>query len=131
MVIENTDQLSTNVTFNAKGNYTVAISVSDGALTTQAAVTVFIGGVGVDQMLAPTMLIYPNPAIEKLTLELINMPGNTSIISIYNITGSVVFNTKLSSEVIEIDISAFDAGLYFIKVNSGNRTFTQRVEIQN
>ena len=31
----------------------------------------------------------------------------------------------------EIDISAFGAGLYFIKVNSDNLTFTQRVEIQN
>ena len=129
-VIESADQLSTNVTFNAKGSYTVTLSVSDGALTTKADVSVFVGGVGIEQNLAPAMHIYPNPAKDKLTLELMNMPGSTSIVSIYSITGSTVFNTKLSTDKLEVDLSSFESGLYFIKVNSEDQTFTTRVQIQ-
>jgi hypothetical protein len=130
VVIENADQLETNATFNAKGNYVLTLSVSDGALTSTADVSVFVGGVGVEQIHAPGMLLYPNPAKDKLTVELKNMPGSSSIVSIYSITGSAVYNTKLSIDKVEIDLSAFDAGLYFIRVNSEGQSFTQRLEIQ-
>lgn len=129
VVIENADQLSTNAAFNAEGSYTLTLSVSDGALTTEADVMVTVGVVGIDQLLAPTMLVYPNPAKEKLTLELVNMPG-ASIVSIYSITGSAVFNAKLMTDRMEIDLDSFESGLYFIKVDSGDRTFTQRIEVQ-
>ena len=128
--IESADQLSTNVTFNAKGSYTVTLSVSDGALTTKADVSVFVGGVGIEQNLAPAMYIYPNPAKDKLTLELMNMPGSTSIVSIFSITGSAVYNTKLSTDKLEVDLSSFESGLYFIQVKSEDETFTTRVQIQ-
>ncbi len=131
VVIANADQLSTDVSFNAKGNYELTLSVSDGALTTQAVVTVTVGAVNITENLTPAMHIYPNPASEKLTLELSNMPGNASVVTIYKITGSAVYNASLNTEIIEIDVSTLDAGLYIIKVNSGNRTFTRRVEIQN
>ncbi len=130
MLIENADQLSSNVTFNAKGNYTLTLSVSDGVITTQANVTVFVGVVGIDEFLAPSMLVYPNPAREKLTLELMNMPGSTYTVSIFSITGSAIYNTKLSTDKIEIDLSHFEAGMYFIRVESDGQNFTRRVEIQ-
>ncbi len=129
-VIETADQLSTNVAFNAKGTYTVTLSVSDGALTSQADVTVSVSAVGIDNILMPTMYIYPNPAKDKLTLELMNMPGSTSIVSIYSIMGSAVFNTVLSTDKLEVDLSSFESGLYFVKVNSKDRTFTTRIQIQ-
>ncbi len=129
VVIENADQLSSNVTFNEKGRYTLTLSVSDGALTSQADVTVLVGTVGIDQALVPAMLVYPNPASDKLTLELSNMPGKSSFVSIFSITGSAVYNAKLSSAKMEIDLSYFEAGLYLIKVESNGQSFTQRVEI--
>ncbi|MCP4310317.1 MAG: T9SS type A sorting domain-containing protein [Bacteroidetes bacterium] len=130
VVIESADQLSSNVTFNANGDYTLTLSVNDGALTSQADVTVSVGGVGIDQIHAPSMRIYPNPATEKLTLELMNMPGSTSIVSIFSITGSAVFNAKLNSDKTEINLSSFESGLYFVKVYSEGHSFTQRIEIQ-
>jgi hypothetical protein len=127
--IANDDQLETDVTFNAKGNYILTVSVSDGALTTQEAVNVFIGDVGMDMILTPAMHIYPNPATDKLTLELVNMTGNHTVLSIYSITGRAVFNAELTRDKTEIDISDYDAGLYFIKVNAGDHAFTHRVQI--
>ncbi|MDX2431170.1 MAG: T9SS type A sorting domain-containing protein [Bacteroides sp.] len=131
VVIANADQLSTDVSFNAKGNYELTLSVSDGAVTSQAVVTVTVGAVNIHEILTPALHIYPNPAREKLTLELSNMPGNASMVTIYKITGSAVYNARLVTERTEIDVSTFNAGLYFIKVDSGNSTFTRRFEIQD
>jgi hypothetical protein len=58
------------------------------------------------------------------------MPGRSSMVSIYDITGSIVFNRKLAADKTEIDINGFDAGLYFIKVVSEDHTFIHRIEIQ-
>ncbi len=131
VVIEHADELETNVTFATNADYTLTLSVSDGALTSKATVTVTVGIVGVRNNIMPTLRMYPNPAKNKLNLELINMPEQTSVVSIFNVTGSIVYNTKLSTEMNEIDISGFDSGLYLIKIDSGNRSLTQRFQIQN
>ena len=131
MVIDNADQLSSDVSFNAIGNYELTLSVSDGALTSKAVVTVTVGAVNITENITPALHIYPNPAREKLTLELSNMPGNASVLTIYKITGSAVYNARLVTERTEIDVSNYNAGLYFIKVDSGNSTFTRRFEIQD
>ena len=131
VVIDNADQLSTNVTFNAIGSYELTLSVSDGALTTKSVVSVTVGAVNIKNNLVPAMLIYPNPASEKLTLELSNMPGKECMLTIYNLTGSAIYNAKLKTEIMEIDVSSYNPGLYFVKVDSGKRSFTRRVEIQH
>lgn len=130
VVIESADQVSTNVTFNALGDYMLTLSVSDGAVSSEATVSVSVRGVNVEKTHAPGMHIYPNPAKDRLTLELENMPGGTTMVSIYSITGRKVYNTKLYTEKNEIDLSTFEAGLYFLKVESGDIRFTQRMEIQ-
>jgi len=129
--IETPDALATNVTFNAKGVYTLSLSVSDGALVSKADVVVTVGIVGVNNSITPAMRLYPNPAKNKLTIELTNMPEKTSVVSIINVTGSVVYNSKLSNVTNEIDISGLQSGLYFIKIDSGNQRITHRFEIQN
>ena len=129
VVIENENALETNVTFNAKGGYILTLSVSDGALMSEASVNMSVGASNVGKILEPAIRVYPNPATEKLTLELINMPGRSSLVSMYDITGSLVYNRKLALTRTELDISNFDAGFYFIKVVSEDQTFTQRVEI--
>ena len=131
VVFDKADEKSTNATFSADGKYTITFSVDDGAITSKADVVVTVGTVGVENNLAPAVNLYPNPAKDKLTIRLVNMPEQTSIVSIYNATGRAIYNMKLTNEVAEIDVSEFTSGLYFIKVDSGEHSFTQRVQIQN
>ncbi|MFC2090375.1 T9SS type A sorting domain-containing protein [Bacteroidota bacterium] len=131
VVIETADALETNVTFAEKADYTLTLSVSDGALTSTANVNVTVGIIGVESNLTPALRLYPNPAKDKLKLELMNIPEKSAIVSIYNVTGSAVFNMELSSKVTEIDVSGYESGLYFIKVTSGQRSYIQSVQIQN
>ncbi|GAH77787.1 unnamed protein product, partial [marine sediment metagenome] len=108
VTIENANALETNATFNVTGNYVLTLSVSDGSLTTQVTVTVSVA-TAVGEVLKPAMRIYPNPATEKLTLELVNMTGRSSMLSIYDITGSMVYSRELTAEITEIDINDFEA----------------------
>ena len=60
--------------------------------------------------------IYPNPANDKIKLEL-NVLKN-SIVSIYNIQGQLLLQQAIKHYQTEIDISSFARGMYFVKVET-------------
>ncbi len=59
---------------------------------------------------------YPIPAID--VINIIGAPKNSQV-SIFDITGRLVKNTKLTKTNPEIEISKFPKGLYFLKINKG------------
>ncbi len=64
--------------------------------------------------------IYPNPAHYTITVEQ-PFPENTTI-SIFNITGQLVLQTKIKTPIQQIDISGIPNGSYFIQAKSNNKT---------
>ncbi|MBB6324468.1 hypothetical protein FHS59_000083 [Algoriphagus iocasae] len=68
----------------------------------------------------PSLKIYPNPATDKLTIEL---SGDINIhqIDIYNISGQKV---QSSAQIGELNISELKQGIYLInlKTSEGNMT---------
>ena len=59
--------------------------------------------------------IYPNPAINILTIELGQLYGE-NIISIYNLLGQLVLSKTINQSTNKIDISSLPNGLYLIKM---------------
>ena len=57
--------------------------------------------------------IYPNPAHESLTIELLQTNIETDI-TIQSINGQSIFSTKLTGGVSTVDISSFVEGIYFL-----------------
>jgi hypothetical protein len=73
--------------------------------------------------------IYPNPTTGELRIEVINgacpIVENVEIFDVYgNIIKSKIVNLK--SEI-AMDISALQAGLYFVKITTENGTLTKKV----
>ncbi len=64
--------------------------------------------------------IYPNPAKNKFTINLQNI-NNVKQIQIYSILGKRVYQNTPSSNVLEVDSSGFQAGVYLIKVFSTDK----------
>jgi hypothetical protein len=65
-----------------------------------------------------SILIYPNPANDQITIESASLNYKDEIISIYNIQGQLVKTfTAISNKTI-VDISGFQSGLYFVKVKT-------------
>jgi Secretion system C-terminal sorting domain len=87
-----------------------------GAIFTQTTTTTHIAtyhchNVGVKNINAPGINIYPNPATDRITIE---SSGGT--LKILNLTGQVVYNTTLSSNKQTISIKDLLPGVYLIQL---------------
>ncbi|MBL7111933.1 MAG: T9SS type A sorting domain-containing protein [Bacteroidales bacterium] len=130
VTITSANQLDTEVTFSTAGVYTLQITVTDGELiATDIVVVVVEEAVGFAPVLEPGLSLYPNPVSGILTLELQNMGDISSTVKLFNITGQAVYNGEFTMSKLQIDVSNFDAGLYFVTVHAADQTFTERIQI--
>lgn len=58
--------------------------------------------------------VYPNPATSFIAIK--NLSTQNNQVTIYSVSGIMVFNSTLQSET--IDISALKKGIYLLKVNN-------------
>jgi type IX secretion system substrate protein/AhpC/TSA family protein len=78
--------------------------------------------------------IYPNPATEKINIE-INLKQNSNVkIRLYNAAGQLekIIDKGLLTEGnhnIEVDVNRLNNGLYFAKVSIGNESVTKKIQI--
>ncbi|HRN40794.1 MAG TPA: T9SS type A sorting domain-containing protein [Vicingus sp.] len=72
--------------------------------------------------------IYPNPAKNSLTIFFEN--DNSSTIQIVDITGKIVLTKKLIKTIERLDISSLQNGMYFIKIQSNEKDFVQKLIVK-
>ncbi len=75
--------------------------------------------------------VYPNPASDQITIAA-NFIHNENIhADIYAINGSLVSQneSKYTGEPLNIDISALEAGIYFVKISTKEYTSTKKIII--
>lgn len=72
--------------------------------------------------------IYPNPAKNSLTISFEN--NNSSTIQIVDITGKIVLTKKLIKTIERLDISSLQNGMYFIKIQSNEKDFVQKLIVK-
>lgn len=60
-----------------------------------------------------TVIIYPNPASEKITVEIKDTQFSIQII---DITGKIIYKSNNVANIINADISQFESGTYIIKI---------------
>lgn len=70
--------------------------------------------------------IYPNPARKFVT---INATANSTI-NIYDITGKIIMNETLRASNQQINIEKLNKGIYFVNINSENKTFNTKLVIE-
>jgi hypothetical protein len=88
----------------------------------------------IDAVLVPTTavletklseaLIYPNPAVDQLTLSMPSMVGSAEY-AIFSITGELVSTGNLYSTTTSISIDNLSQGMYQLKVVNGNDCVTR------
>lgn len=88
---------------------------------------VYDASLSVDDFEFNDLSMYPNPALNEVNLKW-NKPENVSI-RIYNLEGKIIFygkNVNLFNGL-KIDVSSFNTGLYFVKLNSVNGEITKKL----
>lgn len=73
-------------------------------------------------------MIFPNPSTGFITINNLYL-NDDAIISVYDVCGKQVFTKKYiqqkNSEV--IDLSGFENGIYFLKVNDASQSITKKI----
>ncbi|UEG49106.1 T9SS type A sorting domain-containing protein [Ferruginibacter lapsinanis] len=65
--------------------------------------------------------VFPTPARQSITIEILNVPDNNQTISIYSLTGKVIVsNIKVVTNSTTFDVSNFSPGTYIIKTVDRN-----------
>lgn len=72
-------------------------------------------------------LLYPNPAKERVTIK-----SETTIesITIYNTSGSVIYQASPDSDDLTINTSAFNSGAYIVKIKTNSGLYVQKLIIK-
>jgi len=72
--------------------------------------------------------IFPNPAYNRVSLNINGIVGNNAQIEVYNTIGSLVFSEKISNNgTYHLDISNLESGVYFVKVKNEKTEANQRI----
>lgn len=90
----------------------------ESVLTSSIRKMVFTSVTGINDLLVDTksMVVYPNPGIEYITLK--NLPTVDLTVTIYNLCGNQLINLLHYSNTDQINISDLTNGVYIIKVNN-------------
>lgn len=83
--------------------------------------------VGIEHIEKGTFSMYPNPAKDFCMIRLENMQNS---IMVTDATGRIVMqNTALNSTLYSLDLTGFEAGLYFITVTGENGSSTRALSV--
>jgi len=126
------------VTWNADFVGTALITVAgtndcgEGLVSQALAVTVDV--VGIDEPGSAGLTVYPNPVSSNLYLKLSGSAEGPVTMRIFNILGQKVaeegFETTQSGQVINIDLSALQNGMYILSVTGQQWHHEQKLIIK-
>lgn len=106
--------------------YYASQTISSCESNSRLAVTMTSGScLGVDDFDATYLKVYPNPVMDRLTIENV---ANLSRVEVVNLIGQIIFVNKLNATEITIDMSKFASATYLVKIyDSENRIKTIKV----
>jgi hypothetical protein len=116
------------------GNILVKGANECGSGTESAKALVVKNCTGIGQNdLAAVVRIYPNPVKDELTIS-INTNEKALDLAVTDIHGRVVVSEKLtlagSDYKKKMDVSLFSRGVYFIRLSSGEKSYSEKVVVQ-
>ncbi|MFZ4739611.1 MAG: T9SS type A sorting domain-containing protein [Bacteroidales bacterium] len=105
---------NTNVshTYSVGGNYSVSLRSYNYCGTKDS--TIQITGVGITEQELKYLAAYPNPVSHTLTIE--NPYQSSMQLSIYSITGKLLYSHQYQNYTTTIDMSPYEAGIYFVEM---------------
>ena len=71
--------------------------------------------------------IYPIPAGDRLNIK---AGSNIEYLSVFNHLGQLVYETTAGSKILNMDVSGFNSGLYFLKIRTDEGIVVKQVIIQ-
>ena len=83
----------------------------------------------ITELEALSVLIYPNPASNSLTVDIGDLKGLNTTIKLYDSSSKLVFENQSSSTLL-IDVSGYAKGLYTLKLSTSDKALRSQVVIE-
>ena len=83
----------------------------------------------VNELEALSVLIYPNPTSNNLTVDLGDLNGVNTTIKLYDSSSKLVFEKQSTSTLI-IDVSVYAKGLYNLEISTSDKVLRSQVVIE-
>ncbi|UPT68259.1 MAG: T9SS type A sorting domain-containing protein [Sphingobacteriales bacterium JAD_PAG50586_3] len=112
----------------AAGTYTVV--VTNGGVTQACSFsetfTIELGG-AVGEFATAKINMYPNPASDKLFIDLNAVSTKITHAQVFNSTGALVMSQAVNGQaLLELDVNTLPAGIYSILLNGSNQSYSAR-----
>jgi len=105
------------------------LEVTQGGCSGSDTITIEFGTcLGVEE-LTNTILVYPNPAKDYLTLQFDqNVIGNATVL-LFDVSGKQIMNTQMNKQNLVMDVSNLESGMYILQIALENQVITKQVQI--
>ena len=125
-----TGETTQSIVVSATGNYSVGASLNGCIGYDTISVNVILG-IQEASLWNGTINIYPNPASDKITIQVDGIKNSDALVSICDVAGRIIihqevhFSEGLNSQT--IDLSGLAKGMYFLNLRSAESTITLNV----
>ena len=73
--------------------------------------------------------VFPNPSSGIFQITLDNIQSENGLVKIYNVLGETIFSVSIVNPSTTIDLCDQPKGIYFIEIQTEQRSFTQKIII--
>jgi len=117
-----------------EGTYYVIISSAAPTQSFDYLLNMSYHGTGIDNKVFETKLkVYPNPTSDKITINITNQSFVDVKLQLINISGQIIYYKELNdiqNHNEEVDVTSFAKGIYYLKVNDGNKIKFEKIIIR-
>lgn len=89
------------------------------------------GSVSIAPKSDPVFAMYPNPAEDKLSIDLFQHSLKEKKVEIFNLLGQLRFTQTFFTDSFDISLAGFQEGMYFIRIETSEGVETQRLIVHN
>jgi subtilisin family serine protease len=107
-----------------EGNYRVVATDSSGCANNS--LNFFFSTIGIAELSADAIKVYPNPAKEQLFIDN-SFFGESIDVKITDNLGKVIINAKANNELTAINISQLKSGVYFVTLRNNRVNQTRKI----
>ena len=72
------------------------------------------------------IIAYPNPVTDNMYIQL---PGNNCKLEITDSLGQIIYSEKMNAEKVQINMSNFRPGIYFLRIEKNGDTKTEKISV--
>lgn len=83
-----------------------------------------------ENLFSKSIQIFPNPSSYFINLEMEDLKIKDLKIRVFNVDGKVIFENTNNEKIIKIDVSNFAKGIYFMWINSDEKTAIKKFTVE-